>query len=164
MLPRKSKLFFFCLLCFLIFQFIGCSTNESDKELVSASFIGGNQSVLLEVKLEVANTASERSMGLMYRDELKPNHGMIFIFPDEQVQSFWMKNTKIPLDIIFLDSQFRVVAIQHNSTPYSEDPRDSKGKLARYVVELIAGSCLKFGISEGVSLSLPNSDILPLAQ
>ena len=64
------------------------------------------------VRAEVARTPEERSRGLMYREELAPDAGMLFIFPDNAVRGFWMQNTYIPLDIAFLDPSFRIVDIQ----------------------------------------------------
>ena len=64
------------------------------------------------VHAEVARTYEERERGLMYREELAKGHGMIFVFPDAQTRSFWMKNTFIPLDIAYLDAELRIIDIQ----------------------------------------------------
>ena len=64
------------------------------------------------VEAEVARSYEERERGLMYRDKLAKGQGMLFVFPDAQIRSFWMKNTFIPLDIAYLDSELRVVDIQ----------------------------------------------------
>lgn len=64
------------------------------------------------VQAEVARTADERAQGLMYRESLAMGMGMLFVFPDSQIRSFWMKNTFIPLDIAYLDAEFRIVDIK----------------------------------------------------
>jgi uncharacterized membrane protein (UPF0127 family) len=66
----------------------------------------------VEVRVEIADDASERVRGLMYRTALAENRGMLFVFPDEERLSFWMKNTLIPLSIAFIDSKGRIVDIQ----------------------------------------------------
>jgi uncharacterized membrane protein (UPF0127 family) len=168
MITRIAKLLVFVFFCYATILFTGlltgCSSDKTSKDYISASFVDSNSAELVNVTLEVASTAAQRSLGLMYRDSLELNHGMIFLFPDEKVQSFWMKNTKIPLDIIFLDSAMKVVAIQYDAAPYSEAPRDSKGKPSKFVVELVAGSCVKYGVSEGSTLMIKDGQLLPNAQ
>ena len=79
---------------------------------------------------------------------MKENHGMLFIFPYEAEQSFWMKNTVIALDMIFVNSKLEIVKIHHNTTPFSEQSYSS-GKPAEYVVEVNAGYSNRMGIKEG---------------
>lgn len=94
--------------------------------------------------LEIADTPSERAKGLMFREELAADHGMLFVFPNEGMHAFWMKNTLIPLDMIRLDSNYRIVDIQE-ATPCQEDPcaRYTPQDNASYVIELRQGTAKK---------------------
>jgi uncharacterized membrane protein (UPF0127 family) len=81
----------------------------------------------------------------MYRTELKDNQGMLFIFPDEDYRSFYMKNTKIPLDIIYIGKHKKIVSIQKNAQPFNESSLPSEAP-AKYVLEVYAGLSEKMEI------------------
>lgn len=98
--------------------------------------------------VEVADTPSERSLGLQYRKELAADRGMIFLFPAQERQSFWMKNTPIPLDMIFIDSERRIVGIVEQTTPFSLDSRSVPAP-SRFVLEINAGLAKRHGIHPG---------------
>ena len=100
------------------------------------------------IDIEIADNDDKRMTGLMYRTSMKENQGMLFIFPYETEQSFWMKNTVIALDMIFVNSKMEIVKIHHNTTPFSEQSYSS-GKPAEYVIEVNAGYSNKMGIKEG---------------
>lgn len=104
---------------------------------------------------EIADTEGERAKGLMYRKagELANDGGMIFVYEEEAAHSFWMKNTFILLDMIFLDSDFKVVGIIENAAPLSENPRKIDSP-SRYIVEINGGLAKKFGIQAGAKLQL----------
>ena len=76
---------------------------------------------VLPVAVELAVTPDSRQLGLMYRDALAAGSGMLFIFPEPAPQAFWMKNTKIPLDILFIDDTGKIVRLHARTTPFSED-------------------------------------------
>ena len=99
-------------------------------------------------EVELALTAAQRSMGLMYRTELAPNDGMLFIFPEPAFQRFWMRNTYIPLDIIFVAEGGRIVNIVANAEPRTDTGRESTGR-AKAVLELIGGRAAELGITAG---------------
>jgi len=99
-------------------------------------------------KLELASTPAERAKGLMFRRTLKPDHGMLFIYPQAQKLSFWMKDTYIPLDMIFLDSAHRVVGILEN-VPVNNEKSRSIDTESQYAVEVIAGTVKRVGIKKG---------------
>ncbi|MEW5841787.1 MAG: DUF192 domain-containing protein [Bacteroidota bacterium] len=101
-----------------------------------------------KLDIEIADDEQSRETGLMFRDKMEQNQGMLFLFPKEDMQAFWMKNTILPLDIIFVNSKMEIVKIQKNAVPYSEKSLPSV-KPAQYVVEVNAGYCDKLGISEG---------------
>jgi uncharacterized membrane protein (UPF0127 family) len=105
------------------------------------------------VYLEIANTPSEREKGLMFRKSMDEDRGMLFIFPVERQQSFWMKNTYIPLDMIFVSSQFEVVGIVENATPFSEERRSVPG-VSQFVIELNGGRAKELGIEAGDKVNL----------
>ncbi|MFQ5539593.1 MAG: DUF192 domain-containing protein, partial [Candidatus Binatia bacterium] len=73
----------------------------------------------LSLRVEVADTPAKRELGLQYREELGDDRGMLFLFPNERVQTFWMKNTPLSLDIIFIGSHRKVVGIIHEAVPFS---------------------------------------------
>ena len=84
----------------------------------------------------------------MYRNELPEFSGMLFIFPQEQPLKFWMKNTPRPLDIIYINAEYRIVSIAENTRPHSETQIPSKHP-AKYVLEINAGFCHGHGIVAG---------------
>ncbi len=109
------------------------------------SFISEKGDFLKTIKVEIADTDATREKGLMYRHSMKEDNGMLFIFDEERRQAFWMKNTHIPLDIIFVNANFEIVHIAYNTTPYSLDQIPSF-EYAQYVVEVNAGFCKKYDV------------------
>jgi uncharacterized membrane protein (UPF0127 family) len=103
---------------------------------------------IVTIDIEIANTEYKRQLGLMKRKEMQEKQGMLFIFPDETIRSFWMRNTFISLDMIFINSQREIVTIQKNTTPLSDQSYPST-KPAVYVVEVKAGFTDKYEIHEG---------------
>jgi uncharacterized membrane protein (UPF0127 family) len=105
---------------------------------------------------EVADTPSERAIGLMNRESLEPDEGMLFIFESPQNVSFWMKNTLIPLDIVFIDESGTVINIeQANPEPEVIDDdlaRYSSDRPAKWVLEVNQGLCAAHGITPGTSV------------
>ena len=98
--------------------------------------------------VELATNAAERAVGLMFRKELPEGHGILFDFHDDQPVQFWMHNTYIPLDMIFIAGDGRVVRVAENAKPMSDDLIPS-GRPVRAVLEVIAGTARKFGIAPG---------------
>lgn len=101
--------------------------------------------------VELAKTNTERETGLMNRKELANDSGMLFIFEKEEIYPFWMKNTLIPLDIIWIGSNNKIVFIKENAQPCGLDycPLINPGISAKYVLEINAGLVQKFGFGEG---------------
>jgi uncharacterized membrane protein (UPF0127 family) len=97
------------------------------------------------VDIEIADSDAEREQGLMYRDSMPENAAMLFLMEMEETQSFWMKNTILPLDIIYVNADRRIVSINKNSKPFSLDPISSE-KPALFVVEVNAGYSDRHGI------------------
>ncbi len=116
------------------------SQNQEDSKLFIQS---GDDTTLVYV--EIADEPHELNQGLMFRENLELDRGMFFVFDDERTLSFWMKNTLIPLDMLFVDADFRIVDIKENVPPCKEDPCPSypSKKPAKYVLEVNAGFVLK---------------------
>ncbi|HET6632117.1 MAG TPA: DUF192 domain-containing protein [Rhodanobacteraceae bacterium] len=114
-----------------------------------------------QLTVEVAADNASREHGLMGRTALEHGHGMLFVFPDDAPRWFWMKNTLIPLDILFFGSDARLVSMQLNVPPCTSDPCPSYASNAdaKYVVELPAGAADRLHIHQGDTLKLPAKTI-----
>lgn len=110
-------------------------------------------SAIASFDIETADTEYKRTTGLMYRKKMKDNQAMLFIFPDEQPRYFWMHNTYIPLDIIFLDKNGKIVSVQKNAKPLNDQSLPS-GKPAQYVLEIKGGLYDRLGLQTGDSLAV----------
>ncbi len=107
-----------------------------------------NNETLAVIDIEIADTDQKTMQGLMYRSSMPQNAGMLFLMPREDIQGFWMRNTYIPLDMIFVNSNKQIVTIHANTTPMNESSYISTAP-ALYVVEVNAGYCNKNNIKEG---------------
>ena len=107
-----------------------------------------NDSLIQTIEVEFAKNDEERALGLMYRSSMDEHQGMWFIFPEEAPRSFYMRNTEIPLDIIYLDKDKKVVSIAKNARPYDETSLPSE-RPAMYVLEINGGLSDKWGIEKG---------------
>ncbi|MFT4247213.1 MAG: DUF192 domain-containing protein [Pseudomonas sp.] len=134
-----------CLVCLLLLA-SGCAS-------------AGGQWVELagqRYRVELAQDDATRARGLMFRDAMAADHGMLFIHDYTEPQAYWMKNTRIALDILYFDEQRRLVAQQRDVPPCSAgDACQSypSGKPARYVLELNAGQAERLGLRNGAALS-----------
>jgi uncharacterized membrane protein (UPF0127 family) len=117
------------------------------------------------VNLEIANSSAERSKGLMNRESLCSSCGMLFIFPDSEYRAFWMKNTSIPLDIIFISEDREVINVeQADPEPNTADENLTRYRSdapARYVIEVNQGFAEEKGIREGTEVEFRS---IPLSQ
>lgn len=104
--------------------------------------------------VEMASTEEEKMKGLMYRKSLPEGQGMLFDFTPEQDVQMWMKNTYIPLDMIFIRADGSILSIAENTTPLSEKIISSNG-LAKGVLEVIGGTARKYGIAPGDKVAHP---------
>jgi len=109
--------------------------------------------------LEIADTDATRTQGLMGRKSMPDDHGMIFVFPDEQPRAFWMMNTHIPLDLIYLDAAGRILSI-HQLKPFDATGVRSEGA-AKYAIELNQGAAARAGIKKGDLLTIPKEAAEP---
>ena len=128
----------------LIFNFFLLSFYTFSNEKIDVSIYNKN----IKFNVEVAKTIEERRNGLMYRKKLLNNEGMLFIFPREKIIQLWMKNTYIPLDVIFISENKVIVDIKKNMEKLSETIVKSKVK-SRYALEVNAGLINKLDIIIG---------------
>ncbi len=117
---------------------------EGELNLLKAS----NDSLVAKLDIEIADDDYQTQTGLMYRDNMAANHGMLFIFENTDYRSFYMKNTKIPLDIIYISDNKTIVSIQKNAKPLDETSLPSEGP-AKYVLEVNAGLSDQWGLEQG---------------
>jgi len=106
--------------------------------------------------VELAETTDKQALGLMFRDQMPDDHGMLFLFPGEAMRSFWMKNTRIPLDIFYFDQELKLVSVSENTKPCRTQrcPSYPSTGPAKYVLELNAGKAAELGVETGDVLKL----------
>ncbi len=100
------------------------------------------------ITIQIADNNAQRAEGLMWRKYMPEDDGMLFEFDDQEILNFWMKNTYIPLDMVFADSNGTIVRIYANAAPLNENTISSD-KPAQYVVEVNGGFCARYGINVG---------------
>jgi uncharacterized membrane protein (UPF0127 family) len=108
--------------------------------------------VKTKIDIQIANNEYDRELGLMFRKHMQEDRGMLFIFPQEGTQSFWMHNTYIPLDMIFVNANDQIVKIQ-NADKTLSDQTYSSVKPAQYVIEVNLGFAKKYGLKVGDKIS-----------
>lgn len=136
---------------YFIFVNSGNKGTNPDEEYMfkkNGELIISSDSAQVKIDIQIANTEFDRQLGLMYRKSMDENQGMLFIFPDVQVRSFWMRNTEIPLDMIFIDTSKTILNIAKNTTPYADISYPSSGP-AKYVLEVKGGFADRHNISSG---------------
>ena len=131
----------------------GGSENPGDTTRVVT--IGASGGERVEVRVEIADDPFEQSRGLMYRTALAEDWGMLFVYPDEEERSFWMRNTLIPLSIAFMDSQGRIVDIQEMKPLDDDPPHYVSSEPAQYALEVNQGFFEERGVEVGDRADLP---------
>ncbi|MEM9223457.1 MAG: DUF192 domain-containing protein [Pseudomonadota bacterium] len=130
------------------------SPGQSDDATLAQTPERGDIAVLVTAQgahsftVEIADDPVERATGLMFREQMDRDRGMLFDFASEALRAFWMKNTPLPLDIIYIAADGRVVSIARNTTPFSTDTIPSKSP-ARFVLEVNAGVADEIGLLPG---------------
>ena len=134
-----------------------CSAQTPTAAEINAGAQAGLQTVPLTIrsangahrfKVEIARTPEQQSTGMMFRQSTPPDHGMIFPYAPAQEVAFWMRNTLIPLDMIFVRADGTIANIEANTVPYSEVPVPSAGPVGA-VLELAGGRSAELGIKPG---------------
>lgn len=153
MISRALSVF---LLIICLASFEAAEAKPSSENLTTVRIMTKNGTKTFEV--ELADTPAKRTLGLMNRKFLGKNKGMLFIFDDDSVHAFWMKNTHIPLDLVFLNKEKKVNGVLKNLEPFSTVPR-SIDKPSRYVLEINAGLIerSKIAIGDVVSFKVPSN-------
>jgi uncharacterized protein len=128
---------------FTLFVLCACASSSTPHVVIHTQNGGP-----IRVSVEVAATPEKRTRGLMYRRDLPEMQGMLFLFPREAPLSFWMKNTPLPLDIIFINAVHTIVSIAQSTTPFSEKPLPS-GEPAQFVLEVNGGFCQRYRVTIG---------------
>lgn len=123
-------------------------TKEADLSIFKIA----TDSTVIDLDIEIADTDYDIQTGLMYRSTMEPNQGMLFVFDDEEERFFYMKNTQIPLDIIYIDANKKIVSFQKNAKPFNETSLPSHVP-AKYVLEVNAGMADAWSLKEGDSIS-----------
>jgi uncharacterized membrane protein (UPF0127 family) len=149
------------LLVFLVFVSFSCKKSQKNtvkpfeitfKKEGELVFLNKNDT-LVQLDIEFAETDYEQQTGLMHRNSMETNQGMLFIYEDERPRpTFYMKNTKIPLDLIYIDSDLNVVEINKDAKPFDESTIKAY-KPAQYVLEVNAGFADKYNITDSLSVS-----------
>ena len=141
--------FFIAVITATYFLFIKKPSDPDFKKEGDVTFFRKNDKQdIVHIDVEVANNNNDRMKGLMFRREMDEDHGMLFIFEAPDMQSFWMRNTILPLDIMFIDSVGVIDTIYRRTTPYSEKSIPSRRRV-QFVVEVNGGWSDKHGIKEG---------------
>lgn len=154
--------------CFILLSFSLAACGKSKKESNSTTqkgrelefthqvtFLNQDGDEISTVEVAVADDQQERNQGLMDVTNLGNNQGMLFIFEEENELSFYMANTPLSLDIIFVNSDSTIVRIHHNTTPFSSDQLPSD-EPAQFVVETNGGYCVSHDIREGMKIRIEN--------
>lgn len=152
------KIIFSAALLGLFFSFSNCKEKPIDKVLTKEIVFqkegtleimkAENDSVVASLEIEIANDEYERQTGLMHRESMVNNQGMLFIFKDNRPRTFYMKNTEFALDIIYLNPQKEIINIQKDAKPFDESSLPSDGP-AMYVLEINAGLSDTWGLEPG---------------
>lgn len=151
----------------LILAFLGCLTfacKEENKKVINTKTIDftkegslsifkkASDSLIVKLDIEIAETEYETQTGLMYRNTMETNQGMLFIFPDVAMHSFYMKNTQFSLDLLFIGEDNIIASLQENAEPFNESGLSSKVPV-KYVLEINGGLAQKWGIQVGDRIS-----------
>jgi uncharacterized membrane protein (UPF0127 family) len=147
-----------CLIAALLLNtipFVHPCNAESETQIL-AMFLDGTGRELCRFKVELAVTPEEQSRGLMFRKNLASDAGMLFVNKGDELRSFWMKNTYIPLDILFINSSNEVKYIHYGAKPLDETSIHSQHPV-QYVLEVNAGKARKCNIRQGSKMSILHS-------
>ncbi|MEX2477568.1 MAG: DUF192 domain-containing protein [Gracilimonas sp.] len=147
---------------FFLASIISCANKDSKEEQApkkgaqlelteEVTFLNSDGDVISTIRAALADDQQSRNQGLMDVNELPENAGMLFIFEEEEELSFYMANTPLPLDIMFVNADSTIIRIHHNTTPFNSSQLPSEGP-AKYVVETNAGYAVANDIQEGMKI------------
>jgi uncharacterized membrane protein (UPF0127 family) len=153
---------------FMFLNIYGCKTEEHERIQKTTfapfnepqftkegelTFFSKNNKEIIAIDIEIVDTREEMTRGLMYRRTMAETQGMLFVFGMSKYRSFWMKNTYIPLDMIFVDKKMQIVKIEKNTKPLSEELISVPWE-TQYTIEVNAGFCDQHGIEIGDSIQI----------
>jgi len=118
-----------------------------------------NDSLIKQINIEIADDDYQTQTGMMYRKSMEDTQGMLFVFPDSEYRYFYMRNTEIPLDIIYIDENKTIVSIQKNAKPFDETSLPSEGP-AKYVLEINAGLSTDWNLKKGDKIQYSKEEIM----
>ncbi|TNJ46132.1 DUF192 domain-containing protein [Tamlana fucoidanivorans] len=154
----------FSMLLFVSFAMISCKEQNKPIPQTKVSFkkegdltIYKSDKTQVHLDIEIADTDFDIQTGLMYRDGMKKNQGMLFVFNDESERFFYMKNTKFPLDLIYINADKHIVSFQKNAKPFDESSLPSNVP-AQYVLEMNAGLIDIWNLKVGDSISFKKNN------
>jgi len=135
---------------FFVLTLSACFDSQQtvDKQEITIQTPSGQQAVFF---VDVADTPKEMQKGLMFVEEMPIEEGMIFLYPEQRQTFFWMKNTLIPLDIMFFDKNNELIHVEHSAIPHDKTPRGPQGPICS-VVEINGGLAKKMNIPLGSKL------------
>ena len=139
------------ILLYIIYPFSkneGTDTEYMFKKEGELTFTDSLGVVKTKIDIEIANSDFDRQLGLMFRKHMDAKNGMLFIFPSEEMQAFWMRNTFIPLDMVFVNAEKKIVTIHRNTQTLSDQSYPSSAP-AMYVIEVTGGFCSSHNIIDG---------------
>ena len=147
-------------LCFIVIGTFSCKDEKKEIKQTEVKFTkegeltikSATDSSKVFLDIEFAKTDYEIQTGLMYRNKMADNQGMLFVFEDVRERSFYMKNTQIPLDLIFIDGDNMIVSFQEKAKPFDESSLPSNAP-AKYVLEVNAGRVEAWGVVVGDKIS-----------
>ena len=116
------------------------------------------QNTEIPIKVEIADTSAKRTLGLQYRQEMAEDHGMLFLFTEERIQTFWMKDTPISLDLIFINRQKSIVGIIHRAVSFSTASLAVRYP-SQFVLEIKGGVATQHNIKVGDSVRFEEIDL-----
>lgn len=147
------------LFAFTLLAFSSCKEDKKVIKQTEVTFkkegeltILKSDSTKVSLDIEIADTDYDIQTGLMYRNSMGNNQGMLFVFNDYKERHFYMKNTRIPLDLIFINDTYKIVSFQKNAKPFNESSLPSNAP-AKYVLEVNANLVDKWGLAVGDSIS-----------
>ncbi|GGD02940.1 DUF192 domain-containing protein [Hyunsoonleella pacifica] len=153
-MTRFTSLSFLLLISFNLVVLSACKEEKQQvkqtevifsKEGNLSIFNTENDSLKVELDIEIADTDFDIQTGLMYRNSMKNTQAMLFVFKDERERFFYMKNTRIPLDIIYINANKAIISFQKNAKPFDESSLPSEAP-AKYVLEINAGLVDEWGL------------------
>lgn len=145
---KRDKTLIFCVLALCLWAPVAMARCAMDRVTVKGDWSR------VTFSIELAQTPQDRATGLMHRTDMPKGHGMLFIYPDVQPVSFWMRNTRIPLDMLFIDENGVIRHIHSHAKPLDETPIPSNGPV-KMVLEINAGLARHYKITKGSVIQHP---------